>query len=60
MGGAVRRVYDMFGIPQGFLSCDRGRVLLMPASFRGWLAANHLAWFVLSSVEAMARSPDSR
>jgi hypothetical protein len=53
MGGVVRRVYDMFGMLWGFLLCGRGRVLLMPAGFCGWLAANHLVWFVLSLVVAM-------
>lgn len=40
-------------MPQSFLSCDREQVLLMPSSLCEWLPENHLAWFVLSSVEAM-------
>jgi transposase len=44
-------------MPQSFLSCDREQVLLMPPSLREWLPANHLAWFVLSSVEAMDLAP---
>jgi transposase len=44
-------------MPQNFLSCDREQVLLMPPSLREWLPANHLAWFVLSSVEAMDLAP---
>src|SRR5664280_2860851 len=44
-------------MPQNFLSCDREQVFLMPLSLREWLPANHLAWFVLSSVEAMDLAP---
>jgi transposase len=44
-------------MPQNFLSCDREQVLLMPPSLREWLPENHLAWFVLSSVEAMDLTP---
>jgi transposase len=44
-------------MPQNFLSCDREQVLLMPPSLREWLPENHLAWFVVSSVEAMDLAP---
>jgi transposase len=35
---------------QNFLSCDRDQDYLMPPSLREWLAAGHLAWFVLDVV----------
>jgi transposase len=34
-----------------FLACDRERVFLMPPDPRDWLPEDHLAWFVLESVE---------
>src|SRR5215217_7010258 len=40
-------------MPQNFLSCEREQVLLMPPSLRDWLPENHLAWFVLASVEQL-------
>src|SRR3978361_153293 len=40
-------------MPQNFLSCVREQVLLMPPSLRDWLPADHLAWFVLASVEEL-------
>jgi transposase len=36
-----------------FLACDRDQVLLLPVSLREWLPEDHLAWFVLESVEGM-------
>jgi transposase len=36
-----------------FLACDREQVLLMPPDLRDWLPEDHLAWFVLASVEEM-------
>jgi hypothetical protein len=54
LSGAVKRISRM---PQNFLSCDREQVLLMPPSLREWLPEGHLAWFVLSSVEAMGLAP---
>ena len=38
---------------QNFLSCEREQVLLMPPSLRDWLPEDHLAWFVLASVEQL-------
>ena len=38
-------------MPQNFLACDREQALLLPASLREWLPAEHLAWFVLDAVE---------
>jgi transposase len=40
-------------MPQNFLSCEREQVLLMPPSLRDWLPEDHLAWFVLASVEEL-------
>jgi transposase len=36
-----------------FLACDREQAFLMPPDVRDWLPEEHLAWFVLASVEAM-------
>jgi hypothetical protein len=38
---------------QNFLMCDREQSLLLPLSFREWLAEDHLAWFVLDVVEEL-------
>ena len=40
-------------MPQNFLSCEREQALLMPPSLRDWLPEDHLAWFVLASVEQL-------
>ncbi len=34
-----------------FLACDREQVFLMPPDPRDWLPEDHLAWFVLESVQ---------
>src|SRR5271155_409415 len=36
-----------------FLACDREQSFLMPPDPRDWLPEDHLAWFVLASVEEM-------
>src|SRR5271167_489538 len=36
-----------------FLACDREQPFLMPPDPRDWLPEDHLAWFVLASVEEM-------
>src|SRR5437660_6045655 len=36
-----------------FASCDRGQLLLMPASLTGWLPDEHLVWTVLGAVDQM-------
>jgi transposase len=36
-----------------FLACDREQAFLMPPDPRDWLPEDHLAWFVLGSVEEM-------
>jgi transposase len=38
---------------QNFLSCDRDQPLLLPPDLRDWLPEDHLAWFVIASVEAL-------
>ncbi len=38
---------------QNFLSCEREQVLLMPPSLRDWLPEDHLAWFMLATVEKL-------
>ena len=40
-------------MPQNFIACDRDLELLLPPSLRGWLPEDHLAWFVLATVEEM-------
>lgn len=40
-------------MPQNFLSCDRDQPLLLPPDLRDWLPEDHLAWFVITSVEAL-------
>src|SRR5438105_7514812 len=40
-------------MPQNFLECDREQAFLMPPDPRDWLPEDHLAWFVLASVEEM-------
>jgi transposase len=38
---------------QNFLSCDRDQPLLLPPDLRDWLPEDHLAWFVIESVESL-------
>jgi transposase len=38
---------------QNFIECDREQAFLMPPSLRDWLPADHLAWFVIESVERL-------
>ena len=38
-------------MPQNFIACDREQAFLMPPSLRDWLPADHLAWFVIETVE---------
>ena len=40
-------------MPQNFIECDREQAFLMPTSLRDWLPADHLAWFVLDTVEQL-------
>jgi transposase len=38
---------------QNFIECAREQVLLMPPSLREWLPEDHLAWFVIQTVERL-------
>jgi transposase len=38
---------------QNFLPCDRDQPLLLPPDLRDWLPEDHLAWFVIESVEGL-------
>lgn len=40
-------------MPQNFLPCERDQPLLLPPDLRDWLPEDHLAWFLIASVEAM-------
>ncbi|MGZ6637502.1 MAG: IS1182 family transposase, partial [Solirubrobacteraceae bacterium] len=40
-------------MPQNFIDCVREQAFLMPPSLRDWLPADHLAWFVIESVERL-------
>jgi transposase len=40
-------------MPQNFIDCDREQAFLMPPSLRDWLPADHLAWFVIESVDRL-------
>lgn len=40
-------------MPQNFIACDREQELLLPPNLREWLPEDHLAWFVLATVEEM-------
>ncbi|HEX4305414.1 MAG TPA: transposase, partial [Solirubrobacterales bacterium] len=38
---------------QNFLPCERDQPLLLPPDLRDWLPEDHLAWFVIASVEEL-------
>jgi len=40
-GLTVRVVYDHSGMPQNFIACDRGQVLLMPPALVDWVDEDH-------------------
>src|SRR5271155_5050158 len=40
-------------MPQNFIACDRDQGLLLPPNLREWLPEDHLAWFVLATIEEM-------
>jgi transposase len=40
-------------MPHNFLPCDRDQPLLLPPDLRDWLPEDHLAWFVIASVEEL-------
>ena len=41
---------------QNFIPCDRDQELLLAPNMRDWLPEDHLAWFVIESVEALELS----
>ncbi len=42
---------------QNFLTCDRDQPLLLPPDLRDWLPADHLAWFVIESIDELDLEP---
>ena len=38
---------------QNFRDCDRAQAFLLPPSLRDWLPEDHLAWFVIATVEQL-------
>ncbi|MBS1864029.1 MAG: transposase [Actinobacteria bacterium] len=40
-------------MPRNFFPCDRDQPLLLPPDLREWLPEDHLAWFVIESVESL-------
>ena len=41
---------------QNFRDCDREQAFLLPPSLRDWLPEDHLAWFVIATVEQLDMS----
>ena len=44
-------------MPQNFLTHDRDQPLLLPPDLRDWLPEDHLAWFVIETVEELDLEP---
>lgn len=44
-------------MPQNFIACDRDQPMLLPPDLRDWLPDDHLAWFVIDSVEELDLEP---
>jgi transposase len=44
-------------MPQNFLTCDRNQAMLLPPDLREWLPEDHLAWFVIDSIEELDLEP---
>jgi len=40
-------------MPQNFIACDREQELLLPPNLREWLPEDHLAWFVLATIDEL-------
>src|SRR5271157_1887983 len=51
--GPSEQIKTLQGMAMNFLACDREQPFLMPPDPRDWLPEDHLAWFVLASVEEM-------
>jgi len=41
------------GMSQNFIGSDREQAFLMPPSLRDWLPSDHVAWFVIESVDRL-------
>jgi transposase len=52
-GGSVRPGYERSGMAQNFIEGGREQGFLLPPDVRGWLPADHLAWFVIDAVAEM-------
>ena len=52
-GGPSGVIKTLSRMAMNFLTCDREQTFLMPPDPRDWLPEDHLAWFVLASVEEM-------
>jgi hypothetical protein len=52
-GSPSEQIKTLQGMAMNFLACDREQPFLMPPDPRDWLPEDHLAWFVLASVEEM-------
>jgi transposase len=52
-GGLSEVIKTLSRMAMNFLACDREQTFLMPPDPRDWLPEDHLAWFVLASVEEM-------
>jgi transposase len=50
---SVRPAGEHRRMAQNFLPCERDQPLLLPPDLRDWLPEDHLAWFVIESVEAL-------
>lgn len=40
-------------VPQNFVGIDRDQQLMLPPDLREWLPADHLAWFVIATVDEL-------
>jgi transposase len=52
-GGSVRGGQWNAGVAQNFIQSRREQGFLLPPDLREWLAADHLAWFVIDAVAEM-------
>ena len=44
-------------MPQNFIACDRGQLLMLPPSLVDWVPDDHLVWSILGAVEQMDLTP---
>jgi transposase len=52
-GFRPRRQMECCFMAQNFIDCGREQVFLMPPSLRDWLPEDHLAWFVLATIDGV-------